>query len=77
VDETNQKAKGGKAPQFAPPELAALMDTDWFIGSIFYCFILNIFRRNCTTLVPWKLIGITTEPTFFILPPRFHLIQRP
>jgi hypothetical protein len=28
VDETNQKAKGGKAPQFAPPELAALIDND-------------------------------------------------
>ena len=28
VDETNSKSKGGKAPQYAPPELAALMDTD-------------------------------------------------
>lgn len=28
VDETNSKGKGGKAPQYAPPELAELMDTD-------------------------------------------------
>ena len=28
VDETNQKAKGGKAPLYAPEELAGLMDTD-------------------------------------------------
>lgn len=28
VDETNSKAKGGKAPQYAPEDLAALMDTD-------------------------------------------------
>ena len=28
VDELNQKARGGKAPVYAPEELAALMDTD-------------------------------------------------
>ena len=28
IDEANSKAKGGKAPQYAPEELAALMETD-------------------------------------------------
>ena len=28
VDEMNQKAKGGKAPIYAPEELAELMDRD-------------------------------------------------
>jgi hypothetical protein len=28
VDETNQKAKGGKAPLYAPEELAELIDRD-------------------------------------------------
>lgn len=28
IDETNQKAKGGKAPLYAPEELAELIDRD-------------------------------------------------
>ncbi len=39
IDETNQKAKGGKAPLYAPEELAELIDRDWFWNRIL--FLLN------------------------------------
>ena len=54
VDETNQKAKGGKSPQYAPPELAALMDTEWFIEPLFYLYFIfklgDIILGLCKTL---------------------------